>query len=112
MHCSTRHLTLSLCAALLVSLQAAGQTIEERITALISRMTLQEKILQLHQNPDAFSTADNTRLGIPGFTMADGPHGVREGSATSFPVGIGMAATWDPDGFRIRAPVYFGIVPI
>ena len=43
------------------------------------------------------NTADNTRLGIPGFFMADGPHGVRDGLATSFPVGISMAATWDRD---------------
>ena len=75
----------------------SAQTIEEKITTLISRMTLQEKILQLAQNPDAFSTADNARLGIPGFTMADGPHGVRAGQATSFPVGIGMAAAFDRD---------------
>jgi beta-glucosidase len=74
-----------------------GQTIEQKITALINQMTVQEKILQLAQNPDAFSTATNTRLGIPGFVMADGPHGVRVGTATSFPVGIGLAATWDPD---------------
>jgi beta-glucosidase len=71
-----------------------AQTLEERITAIIGQMTLQEKILQLHQE-GGMNTADNTRLGIPGFLMADGPHGVREGSATSFPVGIGMAAMWD-----------------
>ncbi len=76
---------------------AFGQTIEQKITALLIKMTLQEKILQLAQNPDAFSTADNTRLGIPGFLMADGPHGFRGTPATSFPVGIGMAATWDRD---------------
>ena len=38
------------------------------------------------------NTADNFRLSIPGFVMADGPHGVRDGSATSFPVSIGIAA--------------------
>ena len=27
--------------------------------------------------------------------MADGPHGVRDGQATAFPVGIAMAASWD-----------------
>ena len=62
-------------------------------------MTTEEKILQLHQE-GSFNTADNTRLGIPGFVMADGPHGVRDinGSyATSFPVGIGMASMWDVD---------------
>jgi len=83
--------------AALASLSSYSQTVEERITTLLNQMTVQEKILQLHQNPDAFSTADNARFGIRGFFMADGPHGVREGAATSFPVGIGMAATWDTD---------------
>jgi beta-glucosidase len=59
-------------------------------------MTLQEKILQLHQE-GGFNTAENLRLGIPGFFMADGPHGVRDGLATAYPVGISMAATWDTD---------------
>lgn len=35
------------------------------------------------------NTASNQRLDIPGFVMADGPHGVRDGMATSFPIGIG-----------------------
>ncbi|MEO8398933.1 MAG: glycoside hydrolase family 3 C-terminal domain-containing protein [Ignavibacteriaceae bacterium] len=73
-----------------------AQTLEERITSIITQMTLEEKILQLHHE-GGFNTADNTRLGIPGFYMADGPHGVRDGNATSFPVGISMAATWDRD---------------
>ena len=69
-------------------------TIEDRINSLINQMTLQEKIEQLHKE-GGFNTSDNTRLGIPGFIMADGPHGVRDGFATCFPVGIAMAATWD-----------------
>jgi beta-glucosidase len=69
---------------------------EERINRLIAQMTLEEKIAQLH-GVDWMDTADNTRLGIPGFRMADGPHGVRDGTATCFPVGIAMAATWDPE---------------
>ena len=85
-----------LVAASLVCLasSAGAQTIEQRIDTLIARMTMPEKILQLHQE-GGMNTADNTRLGIPGFLMADGPHGIREGAATSFPVGIGMAAMWD-----------------
>ncbi|MFA6457272.1 MAG: glycoside hydrolase family 3 N-terminal domain-containing protein, partial [Bacteroidota bacterium] len=80
---------------------AQVQTIEDRITAILSQMTMEEKILQLHQE-GSFNTADNTRLKIPGFIMADGPHGVRDGMATSFPVGIGMAAMWDVDvAYRI-----------
>jgi len=69
---------------------------EDPVNVLISQMTEAEKIEQLHGN-DWMDTADNTRLGIPGFGMADGPHGIREGKATSFPVGIAMAATWDPE---------------
>src|ERR1035437_9702095 len=72
------------------------QSIEAMIDSLISRMTLQEKILQLHQQ-GGFNTAENLRLGVPGFFMSDGPHGVRDGLATAFPVGISMAATWDID---------------
>ncbi|HEY6953161.1 MAG TPA: glycoside hydrolase family 3 C-terminal domain-containing protein, partial [Bacteroidota bacterium] len=72
------------------------QTVEDRITSILRQMTLAEKILQLHQE-GGFNTATNTRLGIPGFVMSDGPHGVRDGMATSFPVGIGMASTWDTD---------------
>lgn len=71
-----------------------SQTLDEKINDLISKMTLQEKVLQLHQE-GSMNTATNSRLNIPGFIMSDGPHGVRNGLATSFPVGMGMAATWD-----------------
>ncbi len=74
--------------------KVSAQTVEARIDTLLSKMTMEEKILQLHQE-GGFNTADNTRLQIPGFIMSDGPHGVRDGMATSFPVGIGMASTWD-----------------
>jgi len=71
-----------------------AQSIEERISNIISQMTLEEKIKQLHKL-DAMTTETNERLNIPGFIMSDGPHGVRDGLATSFPVGIGIVATWD-----------------
>jgi beta-glucosidase len=73
-----------------------AQTVEDRISAILSQMTIAEKIKQLHAE-GGFNTADNTRLSVPGFIMSDGPHGVRDGLATSFPVGIGMASTWDVD---------------
>jgi beta-glucosidase len=75
-------------------LRINAQTIEQRIDSLLNQMTTAEKILQLHKE-GGMNTADNLRLGIPGFVMADGPHGVRDGFATSFPVGISKAATWD-----------------
>ncbi len=81
---------------LLLQSSIFSQTLEERITNIISQMTLEEKVLQLYKQGD-MNTADNLRLNIPGFTMADGPHGVRNGLATSFPVGIALAATWDVD---------------
>ncbi len=85
---------LSIYLFIISSQKIFSQTLDNRIDSLISKMTLAEKILQLHQE-GGFNTADNTRLGIPGLIMSDGPHGVRNGMATSFPVGIGMAATWD-----------------
>jgi beta-glucosidase len=83
-----------LVACLLRITAAPAETPDERVERILGRMTLGEKILQLHQE-GGMNTADNIRLGVPGFSMADGPHGVREGSSTSFPVGIAMAATWD-----------------
>lgn len=77
-----------------VTYPASAQTLEDRTNSILSQMTVAEKIKQLHKE-GGFNTADNTRLGIPGFIMADGPHGVRDGAATSFPVTIGMASTWD-----------------
>ena len=68
---------------------------EALLDHLVAEMTATEKISQLH-GVDWMETADNARLGIPGLRTADGPHGVRGGPSTSFPVGIAMAATWDP----------------
>jgi len=64
----------------------ADESPEETIEWLIAQMSLDEKIAQLH-GIDWMDTADNFRLGIPGFKFGDGPHGVRGGQSTSFPVG-------------------------
>lgn len=74
----------------------AGLSPEEVVEWYLAEMTTEEKIGQLY-GIDWMDTADNTRLGIPGFLTADGPHGLRGGPSTSFPVGIAMAATWDLD---------------
>jgi beta-glucosidase len=78
------------------------EAIEDRIDGIVAGMTLDEKIAQMHGSGLAASgwrTADNARLGIPGFGMFDGPRGVSglAGHATAFPVGIARGATWDPD---------------
>ena len=84
---------LTLSAVLQISITQA-QNLDDRINSIISQMTIEEKVLQLYRQGE-MNTADNTRLNIPGFIMSDGPHGVRNGSATSFPVGMALAATWD-----------------
>lgn len=80
----------------------AQSLLDKRIDELVGAMTTQEKINQLI-NSSFGGTPSNTRLGIPGFVMDDGPHGVRFAadrngrSATAFPTGIAMASTWDQD---------------
>ncbi len=91
---SHRYAAIQIILILVSTCPGESQTVEDRITAILGQMTTEEKIKQLHRE-GGFNTADNTRLGIPGLMMADGPHGVRDGNATSFPVTIGMASTWD-----------------
>lgn len=83
---------------------------DEKIDSLIAQMTLEEKVGMLHGS-SMFATAAVERLGIPEFTMADGPLGVREeisrdswapagwdnDFATYYPAGGGLAATWNPE---------------
>lgn len=77
---------------------------DARVAALLSEMTLEEKVAQMHGSPSAewpglSPTAANGRLGIPGLRMVDGPRGVsaRAGNATTFPVGAARGATFDVD---------------
>jgi beta-glucosidase len=77
----------------------AGLPLETRVEALISRLTLEEKIA-LMAGSGAFEIHGVARLGVPPVRVADGPTGVRsnEGeAATVFPVGVAMASTWNPD---------------
>ncbi|WP_090652974.1 glycoside hydrolase family 3 C-terminal domain-containing protein [Mucilaginibacter sp. OK283] len=82
---------------------------EQKIRSLISQMTLQEKVSLLHAN-SKFYVSGIKRLGIPELALSDGPHGVRAeinrndwaysgwttDSATCFPPGTALAATWNP----------------
>jgi beta-glucosidase len=79
--------------------------IESRVEDLLGRMTLEEKVEQMHgsgfpaDGRGLYPTPENARLGIPGFAMVDGPRGVSAatGFATTFPVGSARGATFDPD---------------
>jgi beta-glucosidase len=81
---------------------------ETRITGIIKKMTLQEKVDMIHGS-SSFTSGGVKRLGIPELTMSDGPHGVRfehgrgwtaipdvEDSGTYLPTGNTLAATWNP----------------
>jgi beta-glucosidase len=83
---------------------------KEKIRSLVSQMTLQEKVNLLHAN-SKFYVSGIKRLGIPEWALSDGPHGVRAeinkhdwaysgwttDSATCFPPGTALAATWNPE---------------
>jgi len=70
--------------------------IERRVEALLSRMTIEEKV-DMIGGVDDFFIRGVERLGLPRLKMADGPAGVRNfGPATAMPGGIALAATWNP----------------
>src|SRR5262252_3556054 len=65
---------------------------ERRAADLVSRMTLEEKVLQMQNNAPAIP-----RLNVPAYEWwNEALHGVaRAGQATVFPQAIGLAATFD-----------------
>ncbi len=54
----------------------SSHKVEDRIDALLAEMTLEEKVSLCHAG-SKFAVTGIPRLGIPEFTMSDGPHGVR-----------------------------------
>ncbi len=82
--------------------------IEAKVDSILNLLTLKEKIALLHGN-SKFSSTGVKRLGISELKSADGPTGVREeverdsweplnletDSATFFPAGPALAATWN-----------------
>lgn len=72
--------------------------IEQRIQDLISRMTLEEKVRMCFggEQPGVVQFYGVPRLGIPSLLQTDGPRGIAQAAtATSFPSGIGLTASWD-----------------
>lgn len=72
--------------------------LQERVSDLVSRMTLEEKISQMMNGSPAIE-----RLGVPGYNWwNEGLHGVARTPypVTSFPQAIGMAATWDTEALE------------
>jgi beta-glucosidase len=93
-------------------LLAAGQGLvraqspDARARAIVGRMTLDEKIQELHgvksSRTEARIVPGIQRLGIPPLRITNGPAGIgnggpgHEGLATALPAPISLAATWDP----------------
>lgn len=80
----------------------------ERVEDLLGRLTLDEKIGLVHGD-SLFTAVGVPRLGVPPRVLSDGPHGVREELGPFFrplgrgddyaswlPVGVALAATWNP----------------
>lgn len=66
---------------------------EQRAADLVSRMTLEEKVLQMQSTAPAIP-----RLSVPAYNWwNEALHGVAQGRATVFPQAIGLAATWNTD---------------
>jgi beta-glucosidase len=69
---------------------------ERRAADLVSRLTLDEKVLQMQSTAPAIP-----RLGVPAYNWwNEALHGVAQGRATVFPQAIGLAATWNTDLMR------------
>ena len=102
------------CAAAVACSQP--KTLQDRLTVndkeineIIAQMTLEEKVEMMHSKT-IMSSEGVPRLGIQDIKYADGPFGVREevadgfrpkgwttDSATYFPTGSALAATWSPE---------------
>lgn len=76
--------------------------VEVRVANILSLLTIEEKILCLGTNPSV------PRLGIKGSGHVEGIHGLTQGGpgkwgrpktipSTTFPQGIGLGETWDPE---------------
>ncbi len=88
------------CAAFLLTATLAAQVpahvptpeTEGRVSALVGKMTLEEKVSQMQNHAAAIP-----RLDVPEYDWwSEGLHGIaRSGYATVFPQAIGLAAMWD-----------------
>ena len=71
--------------------------IEKKVAALLSQMTLEEKIAEMTQDAPA-----NERLGIPVMKYGEALHGLwlvldYYGNTTVYPQAVACASTWEPE---------------
>jgi beta-glucosidase len=85
------------CLALGQSPVATNADIDHRVDALLSKMTLEQKLDYI--GGTGFAVRAIPGLNLPALEMSDGPLGVRSNQkfpSTVYAAGIGLAATWDP----------------
>jgi len=112
MNISVKIIIFLVCVTLLSNLNAQSYQypfqnpdlpLEERLNDIISRLTLDEKVLLMQHNAPAIA-----RLGIPAYNWwNEALHGVARTKeyVTVFPQAIGLAATFNPDGLRKTAEI-------
>ena len=98
------------CTSQQATLQDRLSANDDEINAIIAQMSLEEKVQMLHSKTN-MSSEGVPRLGIQDIKYADGPFGIREegvpdgfqpagwvtDSATYFPTGSALAATWSKE---------------
>jgi len=94
--------------------QASQLNFDAHARQIVAKMTLDEKIAQLHGIVDKENcrvVPGIQRLGIPALTICNGPAGAgpagpgHDGKATSLPAPISLAATWDAQAAYIYGKI-------
>jgi beta-glucosidase len=87
------------------ALEVDRNLVEPLAKAYLERMSLDDKIEQLHGSKSSgdmgtekglYWSGENLEQGIPPLKMVDGPRGLRSGFATAFPVPMARGASFDP----------------
>ncbi len=90
-------LLFSACATAAQAPLPDSPAIEARARALVSKLTLEQKIVFLGGTGDGNYVRALPEIGLPRLKMSDGPVGVRAwGPDTAYVSGVSLAATWDP----------------
>ena len=93
-----------------LSVHAQNQDFDARARQVVSQMTLDEKVSQMHgtQTKELYRIVVGVpRLNIPDLLVTNGPAGFgpagpgHQGAATALPAPISLAATWDLDASKV-----------
>ena len=87
--------TLTLLPAPVGAQQKSPEEIDRQVEALLSQLTLEQKIDLIDGANDMFNPP-MPQIGLPPLKTSDGPMGVKSwGPTTAYAIGVGLAASWD-----------------